>query len=86
MVTQRHFARADSDCTPGYVASLEIMQLPVIAVAGVFSEVKPHYALPATVRGDVWVESIRLSGSRHEVEAAQLVLQQAIRCADVTIG
>eukprot|EP00796_Vickermania_ingenoplastis_P001735 gene1735-biopygen1309 len=53
----------------GYKLSPEIMQLLVSALAGVPSVVLPAFQAPASVRVDVWIDNIRLCGSREDVMA-----------------
>ncbi|KPA84400.1 putative target of rapamycin (TOR) kinase 1 [Leptomonas pyrrhocoris] len=70
----------------GYVASPEVMQLLVMAVAGHPDVVRKEFANPQTVRTDVWTDNIRLSGNATVIQAAQAALTITAQQANVTIG
>ncbi|PWU99267.1 hypothetical protein C3747_220g37 [Trypanosoma cruzi] len=63
----------------GYKASPEILQIITSAIAGVTTVVHPLWAAPPLVRIDVWIDNIRIAGSKSD---ATLWEAQVLRNAD----
>ncbi|KAF8279972.1 target of rapamycin (TOR) kinase 1, putative [Trypanosoma cruzi] len=51
----------------GYKASPEILQIITLTIAGVMTVVHRLWAAPPQVRDDVWIDNIRIAGSKSEV-------------------
>ncbi|KAF5221815.1 putative target of rapamycin (TOR) kinase 1 [Trypanosoma cruzi] len=51
----------------GYKASPEILQIITSAIAGATTVVHPLWAAPPLVRIDVWIDNIRIAGSKSDV-------------------
>ncbi|RNC37838.1 rab1 small GTP-binding protein, partial [Trypanosoma cruzi] len=70
----------------GYKAGPEILQIITSAIAGVTTVVHPLWAAPPSVRVDVWIDNIRIAGSKSNVTLWEA---QVLRNADrrhATIG
>ncbi|EPY37483.1 TcC31.12 [Angomonas deanei] len=52
----------------GYRASPEIMQLLTSVIAGVPSVVQEQFRAPPSVKVEVWIDNIRITGSREDVQ------------------
>ncbi|KAF8285963.1 hypothetical protein TcYC6_0031200 [Trypanosoma cruzi] len=63
----------------GYKASPEILQIITSAIAGVTTVVGPLRAAPPLVRVDVWIDDIRIAGSKSDVTLWKV---QVLRNAD----
>ncbi|PWV20016.1 hypothetical protein C3747_7g574 [Trypanosoma cruzi] len=65
----------------GYKASPEILQIITSAIAGVTTVVHPLWAAPPLVRVDVWIDNIRIAGSKSGAtlwEAKCFVMRMAV--------
>ncbi|KAF8303250.1 hypothetical protein TcBrA4_0049470 [Trypanosoma cruzi] len=64
----------------GYKASPEILQITITsAIAGVTTVVYRLWAAPPSVRIDVWIDNIRIAGSKSDMALWEA---QALRNAD----
>ncbi|PWU88573.1 putative target of rapamycin (TOR) kinase 1 [Trypanosoma cruzi] len=65
----------------GYKASPEILQIITSAIAGMTTVVHPLWAAPPSVRVDVWIDNIRIAGSKSDVTLWEAqVLRNADSC------
>ncbi|KAF8294755.1 hypothetical protein TcBrA4_0071350 [Trypanosoma cruzi] len=66
----------------GYKAGPEILQMVITStIAGVTTVVRPLWAAPPLVRVDVWIDNIRITGSKSEVTLWEAqVLRNADSC------
>ncbi|RNC35978.1 putative target of rapamycin (TOR) kinase 1 [Trypanosoma cruzi] len=63
----------------GYKAGPEILQIITSAIAGMTTVVHPLWAAPPMVRIDVWIDNIRIAGSKSDVTLWEA---QVLRNAD----
>lgn len=70
----------------GYRISPELMQLLVSALSGDSSVVRDGFQAPASVKVDVWIDNIRVSGSEKEVRTLSSVIERRAALGGVTFG
>ncbi|KAK7196492.1 hypothetical protein NESM_000586700 [Novymonas esmeraldas] len=81
-------ARGQKWCTTrlplGHTVSMEIIQICISTLCGHPSYTLPQYAVPNTVRVDVWVHTARFYGPEKDVTAARERMRAACEACGVT--
>ncbi|RNF20523.1 mucin-associated surface protein (MASP) [Trypanosoma cruzi] len=70
----------------GYKASPEILQIITLAIAGVTTVVRPLWAAPPMVRVDVWIDDIRIAGSKSDMTLWETQVLRNADCCHASMG